>query len=363
MEANGASQLPPDILVWFANDIWKERRGASALVLEGERFFCRPSDGHTDLETDARLLAWASAGLSPHEVSTVRRRDNDALLLDFVDGPRLSDVFLDLEKLFREGNSASHSYATFLKGELFDHIERFQRIPPNCKVQLIRYPVEEKFVRACRFLSRIRRGIDLSKAETAGLRAVSALYEKHSDVPFRDLNPNNTLMPIVNWSALRKMVFSKNAPNRFEFEPVARSIVHVDFSSARYLVPAQDDFMTLRYHRTTFWTTGIPVEDALRAAGYSDIELCTIVVRFLRLAGRKAAYKLIHPRGYMRRYQHDTEASYFRVLIAAAALLEASRPFSPQGTQSLTRLFRALDTTNMRVPATDAFLQRPTSES
>lgn len=336
--------LTPELRHWFANDIWKERRGGSRVVRDGTVLYRRPSDGVTTIEADARLYKWARDGLGA-SVPRVIRQDSDAILLPVINGRRASDILRTLQEKDRSGDGNARSLASSIVDELAGHLRQFQSLSPSDGIKYEAYPVAQKLIEATSNILGMLDMNGLNEFERNVLEKISSRYAAASTVIFRDLNPNNVIIACGLFSASES----------------AMAFNYVDFSSAKYLVPREDDWATLRLHQTTMWISGRSIAENVETFGTSQTALCALLVRFHRLALRKAAYKVAHPRGYLHRYESDPERHYFGVLRSAVNRLCQTGVISPQETSSLLGVFQRIDTSDLDVPEFDAFLDERTN--
>lgn len=89
-------------------------------------------------------------------------------------------------------------------------------------------------------------------------------------------------------------------------------IIDIDFSSTIHDTTLEDDIISLRYHERT-WDGHYPNVNELVWNGTPDMKRAaiTFLVHYFRFGGRKAAYRLIHPKAHRIRFKYDDDLFYF----------------------------------------------------
>jgi hypothetical protein len=184
------------------------------------------------------------------------------------------------------------------------------------------YPIKEKLFGLMELLGEAL-GVPFAggviRAELATLEEVwraEALY------PFRDATTKNMVLAdsglwLGNFGgdegARRAAIIGALDKAASNPEWLAAPIVDFDFASCVDLTTPEDDPISLKFHERTWRAPPRSPEDVLWADVLPDGRRAaiTFLVRYYRFGGRKAAYRLIHPKGHRIRFRYDCDMFYF----------------------------------------------------
>lgn len=153
-------------------------------------------------------------------------------------------------------------------------------------------------------------------------------------VPFRDATPKNIMIEIPQLTrsghadSAERVDLTAAWLRKYDSNTVR--IIDYDFTSTEHLTAPEDDIISLLAHQGSIhlgtqvlgmdsrsWPRGIaqlPSSFGLPFAPDLERTARALLVRFLRLGGRKLLYRMVNPVGYEIRFRYDTPNYYFNTL-------------------------------------------------
>ncbi|MDR2974649.1 MAG: hypothetical protein LBV00_08040 [Propionibacteriaceae bacterium] len=292
------------------------------------------SPGEASLEARVIDLLRDSPGvLTPEVVSC----EDSAIELTYVPGSRLFNVFVELDQLPPALAEAGQS----AKRNLLARAEAAQKTIQQAlyeernSLTTRPYPFSSKTGDVLLLLTEVL-GLDfeMSRLEME-LRKLEDLWDGLVLTPFRDAAPKNMLLADERlWlhsyedeparSEFFRSEFRKSAPEVPDW--ISAPLVDFDFGSCCDLTTPEDDMISLLAHERTWTQTAV---ERIRSETWLDSIppdgfrfAVSLLVRFGRFGGRKAAYQLVHPSASRTRFRYDMPSHYFQR--AGSLALEAS---------------------------------------
>jgi hypothetical protein len=187
--------------------------------------------------------------------------------------------------------------------------------------RLAPYPAAQKVRSILQILAgALNMDLDWSQLDDE-LRRLGEQWAEFACVPFRDATTKNMIIADAalqlgdNAEAARRTVVETSLMSDLPPAWFDAPLFDLDFSSCGELTTPEDDFISLHYHERT-WSSW-PRKDDMLSWGYEPNNSragLTFLVRYFRFGGRKAAYRLWHPKGYRIRFRHDRDGFYFEKL-------------------------------------------------
>ena len=313
-------RLDRDTVLFFKGEFWKDVRrlevGADA---EGDTLQ-RYSDGVTSIQDELSWLTSLSRSLSKARIPEVLRATDDYIEFRYIKGLRAFNLLVDLKSIHETtGNAKASELALRLLSVLNSHLVEIRECAEKSSMtsDCIPYPYEEKARNTFVLLSSVLCLGPLAEEVLGDIRRLCDLAKAKATAPFRDANPKNVILEIPHLHLERyhsaddrsEMILTMLSNGVLDGLVEEEHLYHVDFSGFRYLCPPCDDCVCLNHHETTCWLNN---GTALCHKGRTHVTImATALLRFVRLGGRKVAYRLLNPSGYNVRHAHDNERYYF----------------------------------------------------
>lgn len=320
-----SNRPPREIVMLFKRELWKDQRLLEITFVNGQE--CLAKDFETKLQADSevQLLDYLTACLRVAQVPKVISRKENSVVVPYIRGIRIFNLFVELDKLEPPLDILGQSLKRQILKRCEERQEEIQRALikyPFFKEKNI-YPAGQKILSIIRILAGSLGIIINYPALESELKPIDGLWASFAWVPFRDATTKNMVLAAPElWlgafgSEEARRMFLRETLQKDNYNNwLSAPIVDFDFSSCSEMSTPEDDVVSLRFHERTW--SGYPSDltklrwvedknDPIRAA-------LTFLVRYYRFGGRKAAYRLIHPWGHRVRFRHDTDAFYFERL-------------------------------------------------
>jgi hypothetical protein len=271
--------------------------------------------------------------------------------MEYIPGIRLYDMF----RLLKHLSITSHTHAAAANSAA--HMLMQRSVKRLVEIQhalsawplvpsLPAYPIDTHVGQLLSTLLHLMQLPALTEVGYGELKDMSAQWSEHDAVvPFRDATPKNTLVvipalaPSVHQTVEERLDTLQKWLDQDETKTVR--LVDFDFASVCHLTAPEDDFISLIAHQGSL-KHGLPIftsQTSIGIDGFQDIfkhpeRFClgfncdrpraarALLVRYLRLGGRKLMYRIINPAGYAVRFRYDSPEYYFRTLPKAVQSLD-----------------------------------------
>lgn len=318
-----------EALALFKADLWKDQRRLELVEYEGAQCIRKEILPASDSTLEASVLETLQDVCLLARPATLVAVTEQAVFLRYVAGIRLFNLFVELDRLPHQGEFSAPQAKVDLLAKTDSRQAEIQRglIAWSQGRRLRAYPAALKLSTILRVLAgALEMQINWRKLDLE-LELVDELWSSQATVPFRDATTKNMILadPLLalqtsGEKARTQRIEQSLAGGRPNW--LDADVFDVDFSSCVELTTPEDDFISLHFHERTWiggperfrWLNWTFEEDRQRAA-------LTFLVRYLRFGGRKAAYRLLHPKGHRVRFRHDRDSFYFERLPAILHVL------------------------------------------
>lgn len=308
----------------FRRDLWKDQRKLEVVKGKNEAsLLVKYYDDIEEMDTEISVTNFLNQR-GVEGIPVICPYGEMSTAMPYYNGIRLFNLFVELDSLTeRRDDNISR-----IKNELVLRCENRQR---HIQKELLEWREGEKFRVA--YPHAKLKSIVYILANCLGIIIDKDAIEKEIDdinhywsnvvaVPFRDATTKNMILDspklyMENYSSdeERNEYIYKSIQNDTYYEWMNAPIVDIDFSSTVHDTTYEDDVISLRYHERT-WNGHYPDVDELLWNGKSDMKRAaiTFLIRYFRFGGRKAAYRLIHPKAHRIRFKYDNDLFYFKRL-------------------------------------------------
>lgn len=315
-----------ETLLLFESTLWKDQREIALTEQSGVRAIHKREMFSGEFTTEVEVLrALKDAGCTVPEVLAF---GDGNLFLKYTPGIRLFNLLVHLDELADLVGPATSAAKTILLKSALAQERRLQRalaqMSASNEVGWHPYPILEKCGTLLKILCEAL-GVSYSTDRLdSELRCLEEEWNSLASVPFRDAAPKNIMIQseelwLGNFSGDEKARQEFIRQSFIEAMPDLPDWCHAstmdfDFGSCIDLTLPEDDPLSLLCHERTFeWSRVNAAELCWIPSLHPDRRRCAIafLVRFLRFGGRKAAYRLLHPQGFVTRFRYDDDRFYF----------------------------------------------------
>lgn len=309
-----------DAVGLFERDLWKDQRVLECKKIAGQQIMVKHYDTSDELQTEVSVSHYLNEkgveGIPPIE------KDKDATtVMPYYSGIRLFNLFVELDALRNDYNDKISS----IKRELINRCEQRQMMIQSCLIdwretQNGREAYPHAKIKSIIDILSFCLGIDIDESVIDGeIASINEYWQKTANVPFRDATPKNMILNspklyMENYDSdeERSAYIAASIKNGTYKEWMESQIIDIDFSSCIHDTTYEDDVISLKFHERT-WEGAIPSANELLWHGEVNNKRAaiTFLIRYFRFGGRKAAYKLMNPRGHRIRFKYDNEQFYF----------------------------------------------------
>ena len=306
----------------FKNDLWKDQRKLS--ISENRSLIKKHYSSEEEISTELSVVGY----LHEHNIAGIppmNRQGNELVTsMPYYKGIRIFNLLVELDSLSVNKRDDIERIKCALISRCNEQQKSIQKELigwHSTLAQHITYP-QDKILSIVKILSDcLDIQIDADKMKNE-IDEINEYWKTVAAVPFRDATAKNMLLNndslhLSNYSSEedRCHYLSESIQNSDYPDWLDSPIINFDFSSCIHDTTPEDDVISLKYHERT-WPGRIPSADKLLWFGEPNGKRAaiTFLVRYFRLGGRKAAYRLLHPSGYRIRFKHDNDAFYFERL-------------------------------------------------
>ena len=311
----------------FRDTLWKDLRVIRMEEVDGVLALSKSAMAPGEAQLEAKVIrALHETGLP---TATVIHSADDGITLSYIKGSRLFNVFVELDMLPGYLDGPARAAKKLLLERAANSERQIQALLYSISDDLATgvYPFEKKTADVLMLVADI---LDLGFSHQTLARELTTIETQWQDLvctPFRDATSKNMVLADerlwlhsfadeVERRAFILNSFVEAAPNLPDW--LGAPIVPFDFGSCNDLTTPEDDQISLLAHERTYtpgvlnqiaeetWLPQVP-GDRYRTAA-------TLIVRYGRFGGRKAAYQLVHPAAFITRFRYDNAAFYFREL-------------------------------------------------
>lgn len=310
-----------DILNLFKSDLWKDQRRLERVRIDGRECLSKYFTNQLEAEREVQIISHLSRILNRACVPEILATDSDHHVLSYIQGIRVFNLFVELDRLEPPMNASGQ----YLKRRMLARCEANQKEIQAALISMPRqignrpYPASQKVASIVKILAGALGMMIKYEVLDEELQRLHDTWEQLATVPFRDASVKNMVLAAPElWlgnfdseDSRRQFLFTtitgESLPDWFDAQ-----IYDFDFSSCVDNSTEEDDPISLLFHERTWMgppqDSGQLVWSATPNARRAGI---TFLVRYFRFGGRKAAYRLLHPRGHRIRFRHDNDVFYF----------------------------------------------------
>lgn len=305
----------------FKRDLWKDQRKLEVIPKEGvNSSLIKSYDDIEEMNTEISITNFLN---SKHVdgIPLLYPYGEKATIMPYYNGIRLFNLFVELDSLTkRQDDNISK-----IKKELVLRCENKQRHIQNVmlewhKEQGPREAYPHAKLKSIVYILANCLGIIIDKnAIEREIDDINLYWSNVVSVPFRDATTKNMILnsPKLNMENYssdeeRNAYIGKSINEKSYHEWLDAPIIDIDFSSTIHDTTYEDDVISLKYHERT-WSGRYPDVNELLWYGKPDMKRAaiTFLIRYFRFGGRKAAYRLIHPKAHRIRFKYDNDLFYF----------------------------------------------------
>lgn len=304
----------------FKRDLWKDQRKLEVLPEDGKVNLIKYYDDIEEMNTEISVTEFLHSKRI-EGIPFIKPYGNLSTVMPYYSGIRLFNLLVELDLLTGKYNDkiSRIKKSLILRCEKRQICIQREMLEWRSK-QSERNPYPHAKIKSIvRILSNCL-GIVLDQGAIDNeIDRINDYWNSVVRVPFRDATTKNM---ILNSPALYMNNFSSDAErNQFIKKSIVDNtykewldspIVDIDFSSTIHDTTYEDDVISLRCHERT-WSGGYLNENELLWNGEPDAKRAaiTFLIRYFRFGGRKAAYRLIHPKAHRIRFKYDNDIFYF----------------------------------------------------
>ena len=305
----------------FKKDLWKDQRKLEVIEKEDNgsslvKYYDNKEEMNTEISITKFLNSRHVEGIpiiTPYgEMSTI---------MPYYNGIRLFNLFVELDSLIEKRDDDISK----IKKELILRCENKQRLIQKemlewRKEQEVRNAYPHAKLKTIVYILAACLGIVIDQnAIEREIDDINHYWNDVVSVPFRDATTKNMILDsprlyMENYSSdeERNAYIYKSIIDKTYYEWMDAPIIDIDFSSTIHDTTYEDDVVSLKYHERT-WSGHYPDVDELLWNGEPDMKRAaiTFLIRYFRFGGRKAAYRLIHPKAHRIRFKYDNDLFYF----------------------------------------------------
>lgn len=308
----------------FKQDLWKDQRKLEVIKAgDAESLLVKYYDDIEEMNTEISITNFLNHK-GVEGIPVIHPYGEKSVVMPYYNGIRLFNLFVELDALTerRDDNISK------IKSELVLRCEKKQR---HIQKEMLEWRKEQK--ERVAYPHAKLKSIVYILANCLGIVIDQNAVEKEIDdinhywsnvvtVPFRDATTKNMILDspqlyMENYSSdeERNAYIYKSIKDRTYYEWMNAPIIDIDFSSTIHDTTFEDDVISLKYHERT-WGGHYPSVNELLWQGEPDMKRAaiTFLVRYFRFGGRKAAYRLIHPKAHRIRFKYDNDLFYFERL-------------------------------------------------
>lgn len=305
----------------FKRDLWKDQRKLEVIKKEnGESVLIKYYDDIEEMNTEISMTDFL---ISKHieGIPKLYPYGSKASIMPYYNGIRLFNLFVELDSL----TTRQYDNISKIKKELMLRCESKQ-----CQIQRemlewrkkqdIREAYPHAKLKSIVYILSSCLGIIIDKKEIEReIDDINLYWNEMTSVPFRDATTKNMILnsPRLNMENYssdeeRNAYIYKSINDNTYHEWMDAPIIDIDFSSTIHDTTYEDDVISLKYHERT-WCGHYPYAEELLWHGAPNAKRAaiTFLIRYFRFGGRKAAYRLIHPKAHRIRFKYDNDLFYF----------------------------------------------------
>lgn len=305
----------------FKRDLWKDQRKLEVIKSDsGRTMLVKYYDDMEEMNTEISITNYLNSKYV-EGIPLLSPQENMATIMPYYNGIRLFNLFVELDYLTkRQDDNISK-----IKKELILRCEKKQQqIQKEMlewrKGQRNREAYPHAKLKSIVYILANCLGIIIDRnAIESEIDDINLYWKNVASVPFRDATTKNMILDspklsMENYSSdeERNAYIYKSIKDETYHEWMSAPIIDIDFSSTIHDTTYEDDVISLKYHERT-WSGHYPNVNELLWYGKSDMKRAaiTFLIRYFRFGGRKAAYRLIHPKAHRIRFKYDDDLFYF----------------------------------------------------
>lgn len=311
---------------FFKEDLWKDQRKLDVFsdhngIMRIKKYYDTQEEYDTEVSVISYLRNNGVLG-----IPDIFKYGDRVSCMPYYRGIRLFNLFVELDNLTQYYGDEANG----IKSTLIKKCENNQK---NIQNMLIKwretqgnreaYP-HAKINVIVSILSVIL-GIKINKKKIEEeIEDINLYWKQVASVPFRDATCKNIILSSPklflenfdgNSEEQRRKYIIDSILGGYHYEWMDSPIYDIDFSSCVHDTTYEDDVISLKYHERT-WHGKMPTAKELIWNGEADCKRAavTFLIRYFRFGGRKAAYRLIHPKAHRIRFKFDNDIFYFERL-------------------------------------------------
>lgn len=318
-------------LEMFKKNLWKEQRKLEIVrdeyaTLALRKYFVTSEAG----KLESCYLNIVKKFVGSNSTPEVLNVTDCYIDLEYIKGARLHTVFMILKELEKE----SYIAHTLRKKILYKTIASSKSIQLAmieakniCNKSFHIYPFKDKIISLLDLFNNCLL-LNLNMSEIYKEVKSANDYMKNIDclVPFRDAAPKNFILecPDIwrgNITSSEQYGVVRSFLNTYgddDSSPLLTSnIINIDFASCNELTVPEDDPISLLFQESA-WLGSIKSNKELlwNTNELDKYQLAIgLVIRLYRFGGRRLSYKLVHSKGFQKRYGDESISYYFDTLI------------------------------------------------
>lgn len=309
------------IIDLFKRDLWKDQRKLEVVKKEdGINSLVKYYDNKEEMNTEISVTDFLNNKHIDGIPKIVPYKEMSTIM-PYYNGIRLFNLFVELDSLIEKRDDDISK----IKKELVLRCENRQRLIQKemlewRKEQKVREAYPHAKLKSIVYILANRLGIVIDwNAIENEIDDINYYWNNVVGVPFRDATTKNMILDspklyMENYSSdeERNAYIYKSINDKTYYEWMDAPIIDIDFSSTIHDTTYEDDVVSLKYHERT-WGGRYPNINELLWYGKPDMKRAaiTFLIRYFRFGGRKAAYRLIHPKAHRIRFKYDNDLFYF----------------------------------------------------
>lgn len=305
----------------FKRDLWKDQRKLEVIKKEGEeRALVKYYDDIEEMKTEISITNFLNDKYV-EGIPVIKSYGERSTIMPYYNGIRLFNLFVELDTLTRKRDDNISK----IKKELILRCENKQR---QIQKEMLEWRKEQKIREAyphaklksiVYILANCLEIVIDKNAIEREIDDINFYWSNVVGIPFRDATTKNMILNssklnMENYSSdeERNAYISKSIHDKTYYEWMDAPIIDIDFSSTIHDTTYEDDVVSLKYHERS-WAGRYPEVNELLWYGEPDMKRAaiTFLIRYFRFGGRKAAYRLIHPKAHRIRFKYDNDLFYF----------------------------------------------------